>query len=315
MSEYSVCRYSFSIIETDLWNNFISIAKNGLFFFNRNFMDYHKDRFEDHSLIIKKSGEVIALFPATEDGKLIISHGGLTFGSLIVTRRIKSVEVLNIFADLTKYYKMLGFEKIIYKCIPYIFHSYPSQEDLYALFRFDAKLIRRDVSSVVYLTDPIYFSQSLRNLVNRFDKKNCFTFSENTRFDVFWKLLSEVLAKFNASPVHSLDEILLLKDRFDKQIRLFTVYEGDELLAGTLIFDFGSTVHTQYMANSQKGRTIGALNYLIFQLISREFSDKTHFSFGISNEKNGQYLNEGLIQQKENMGGRAVALDFYELML
>ena len=35
----------------EIWNKFIAKSKNGLFMFNRNFMDYHKDKFKDHSLL------------------------------------------------------------------------------------------------------------------------------------------------------------------------------------------------------------------------------------------------------------------------
>ena len=31
----------------DDWNNFVDSAKNSTFLFNRDFMDYHSDRFED----------------------------------------------------------------------------------------------------------------------------------------------------------------------------------------------------------------------------------------------------------------------------
>jgi hypothetical protein len=41
-------------------------------------------------------------------------------------------------------------------------------------------------------------------------------------------------------------------------------------------------------------------------------SSKKYFDFGISSEKNGRYLNIGLIQNKESFGARAIAYDFYE---
>ena len=34
-----------------VWNEFISKSRNGIFMFDRNYMDYHSDRFEDHSLM------------------------------------------------------------------------------------------------------------------------------------------------------------------------------------------------------------------------------------------------------------------------
>ena len=42
------------------------------------------------------------------------------------------------------------------------------------------------------------------------------------------------------------------------------------------------------------------------------YADRRYFSFGISTEQAGQYLNEGLIAQKEGFGARTVVHDFYE---
>jgi len=61
----SVSRYDDSMYES--WNAFLSDTKNGLFMFNRAYMDYHSDRFKDHSLIFYLDGDIIALFPANED--------------------------------------------------------------------------------------------------------------------------------------------------------------------------------------------------------------------------------------------------------
>src|SRR5690606_41235897 len=58
------------------WNEFISAAKNSVFLFNRNYMDYHQDRFNDHSLLISKSGKLVAVLPAHEKEKEIFSHAG-----------------------------------------------------------------------------------------------------------------------------------------------------------------------------------------------------------------------------------------------
>lgn len=36
------------------WNEFLHQAKNNLFMFDRNYMEYHSDRFTDHSLMFYK---------------------------------------------------------------------------------------------------------------------------------------------------------------------------------------------------------------------------------------------------------------------
>ena len=112
--------------------------------------------------------------------------------------------------------------------------------------------------------------------------------------------------------MHSAAELALLKSRFPNNIRLFGVIHEDRLIAASLVFDFGHVVHTQYMASTDEGRVLGALDYLLIQLIEVTFSDKYYLSFGISTEQHGQFLNEGLIRQKEGFGGRGMVHDFYE---
>ncbi|WNI35648.1 GNAT family N-acetyltransferase [Chryseobacterium sp. SG20098] len=297
----------------DQWNHFIIESKNGLFFFDRDFMEYHSDRFKDHSLLIFKNNKIAALLPANESGTQIISHGGLTFGSLILSHAIKAIDVLEIFAEVKKYYSALSFNEIIYKTVPHIFHKCPSEEDLYALFRNDANLYRRDISSVIDLSHPIQFSETKRQLVRKC-KENNVTITENTNFEEYWGLLTSVLQKFDAKPVHTIEEITLLKEKFPENIRLYQAQKDGNILAGIVIFDFGNVIHTQYMAASSEGRKAGALDFINHFLLEK-FNDRKYYSFGISTENQGKYLNEGLIQQKENMGARGIALDFYSIKL
>jgi hypothetical protein len=112
-----------------------------------------------------------------------------------------------------------------------------------------------------------------------------------------------------------LEEIVYLNKRFPEKIRLFEVRKEGDLLAGAVIYDYDSIIHVQYQANSQEGRKIAALEFLHHNLINEIFKDREYYSFGISAENEGKKLNRGLIQQKERMGARGIALDFYSLPL
>lgn len=294
------------------WDTFIKESKNGLFFFQRDFMDYHSDKFTDHSLFIYNKSSLVAVLPANESEDTIFSHQGLTFGSLIMSKKIKATEVLEIFSTIKSYYKEKGFNKIIYKTIPYIFHSYPSQEDIYALYRNNAKLIRRDISSIIEIDNKLDFNENKTRLIKKAQKAGV-EIEENNDFSNYWRLLSSVLEKYNTKPVHSIEEITLLKEKFPENIRLFEAKLEGELIAGTVLFDFGNTIHTQYLATSEKGGKLGGLDFVNYYLIEIFANTKKFYSFGISTEQNGNYLNEGLIDQKERMGGRGIVLDTYEI--
>ena len=296
------------------WNDFVKNAKNSHFFFQRDYMEYHSDRFDDYSLIALDDKEkIVALLPANKDENVLYSHQGLTFGGFIVDDKMKTETMLEIFEILKIFLKETDIEKLIYKCIPYIYHIKPSEEDRYALFRNNAKLIRRDVSSTIDLTEQVRYSKGRKWTINKAKKENIeVLYSEN--YDIFWNLLSSVLeSNHEAKPVHSLDEIKSLVAKFSKSIKLYLAKKDNIVVSGALIYENKNIVHTQYLANSELGRETGALDLLIDYLIKEVYKDKKYFDFGISNEDAGQYLNTGLIAQKEGFGARAVVQDFYEL--
>ncbi|WP_372483355.1 GNAT family N-acetyltransferase [Elizabethkingia anophelis] len=303
--------------DNDIWDDLISRSVTNLFFFKRNFLNYHKSRLEDFSLILIKKSKVIAVFPANIMNDTIYSHAGLTFGGLIRDRKITQKDVLEIFELITTFYKAKGIKKIIYKAVPYVFSKYPFQEDLYALFsKYEAKIVKREISSIISLENKLNFSQSKKNLVNKNNLRNKIFIKELTDYCDYWALLISVLKKrYNAKPTHSLEEITNLKSEFPDNIKLYVADKDDQILAGVVIFDFGDVVHTQYMATSDDGRKEGALDIINYELINNIYNKRKYYSFGSSCEKNGYYLNEGLINQKELMGARAIALDTYEIIL
>lgn len=304
----------YSIEDKVIWDEFVSNSKNKHFFFFRQFMEYHSERFEDHSLMIYDEAKVlVALLPANISENEIISHQGLTFGGFLVKSSMKQSVMLSIFEAVINYVKNLQLSSFIYKRIPYIYHILPSDEDLYALFINDFKLFRRDVSSSIILANQISYSKGRKWLVNK-AKKSELEIVDESDISEFWELLASVLdAKHGVRPVHSEKEILSLSALFPKNIKFHSVRKDGDCLAGCVLFVTENTVHTQYLFNTVVGREIGALDYLIDRLVKEIYTDFKYFDFGISNEQQGRYLNEGLIAQKEGFGARAVCHEFYKL--
>ncbi|MBC2396420.1 GNAT family N-acetyltransferase [Clostridium tetanomorphum] len=304
----------------DLWNDLIDKGKNTHFMFNRNYMDYHSHRFIDRSLMFFKNRKLIAILPANinlkEDKKWeLVSHGGLTFGGMVCDTSVTTGQMIKIFNSIIKYCRENNISNIIYKPIPYIYNKIPSDEDLYALFRCGFKLIKRDLSSTIYLNEKLKLSKGRKYAVNK-ALKNELQVERSFDFKEFMELEYRVLKeKYNKEPVHTADEIKKLSLNFPENIKLFICHKNKEILAGTIIYENLNIAHTQYMAVSKQGEKCGALDIIIYDLINKYYKDKIYFDFGISTENNGLYLNEGLIRQKEMFGGRAVAYDCYELTL
>ncbi len=120
--------------DVDEWNNFVDVAKNSHFLFKRGYMDYHKDRFQDFSLMIyDDKGRLISILPASisydGENKILVSHGGLTFGGFLTNEKMKVEIMLDIFDTLKIFLRQQNFSSMIYKCIPYIYWRYPSEEE------------------------------------------------------------------------------------------------------------------------------------------------------------------------------------------
>lgn len=306
----------FSQTDTIVWNEFVTNSKNHHFFFYRKYMDYHAHKFADHSLLIyDDTDSLVALLPANLCEEVLYSHQGLTFGGLLVKSSLKQSTMMNVFSALIDYLKSNNFKKFVYKRIPPIYHSMPSDEDLYALFINEFKLTRRDVSSTIDLRNQISYSKGRKWLVNK-AKKEAFELIEDEDIHSFWSALESVLYKqHGVKPVHSEAEIKYLQSSFPKNIITFSVRYDNETIAGAVLFVSGDTVHTQYLFNTDDGRRLGALDFLIDYLVKNKYASYKYFDFGISNENQGRYLNEGLVAQKEGFGARAICHEFYEITL
>lgn len=297
------------------WNDFVKKSKNGTFLFDRNFMDYHSDRFQDNSLMFyNENNKLIAILPANLDKGVLYSHQGLSYGGLIYGFDIKILEIMNCFESFKNYSLKNSIKKLIYKRVPSIYHNYPSDEDLYALFKNDAKLIRLDFGSVIQISNKLSWSELRIRCLKKAKKENL-TIKINHDLYGYFNLLNEVLlANHNVKPVHSLAELKLLFYRFPDNIKLICSYKDNNLVSGIILFIEKNVLHAQYIANSSEGRSCGGLE-IIIEYILNEFKDFKYLSFGISTEDGGNYLNEGLVQQKEGFGARGICNNFYELVI
>lgn len=299
-----------------IWNQFVLNSKNGTFLFDRNYMDYHSDRFEDHSLMIYRKGKLYSLLPANKMGSVLYSHQGLTYGGLIMSDKVTVADSVEMFRVINACLKESGFEKVIYKPIPFIYHQYPAQEDLYALFRTsNAKIIGRNISSTIIQSDKMKFIESRKSGIRK-ALSNGITVRQSNDLSAFWEILDTNLKnKYGVAPVHTLSELQLLQSRFPQNIKLYLAYKDDIALGGSLLYVTKQVVHTQYISANIEGKELGVLDLLFDYLINHEYTNYPYFDFGQSTENMGSVLNESLIFQKEGFGGRGLCYDIYEYEL
>ena len=311
-----VILYQCGFQQFEEWNAFVAQSKNGTFLFDRRFMDYHADRFQDYSLMFYDEDRLLAVMPANVDGDTLITHGGLTYGGLVMSPRIRAAQVCEIFRNLNDVLRLQGFHRVVYKAVPWIYHQQPAEEDLYALTSVcHAHLTIRDISSVIFGDRKMCFSGSRKDGIRKARRKGL-EVRESTDFATFWQILNDNLtSKYGVHPVHSAAELELLHGRFPNQIRLYMVFDGETPLGGTVLFLTPQVLHTQYISATQEGKACGAIDLLFDHLIHQVYSDYRYFDFGKSTTSDSADLNEHLIFQKEGFGARAVCYDTYEWTL
>lgn len=299
--------------DKEVWNQFVKTSKQGTFLLDRSYMDYHSDHFADHSLLIYRQDKLYALLPANERDHTLYSHQGLTYAGLLTTSKATTEDICQVFIAINAYLKSAGFQKVIYKAIPWIYHQIPAEEDLYAIVKeCHAHIAVRNIASVIDMSHSLKWRRDRHYGANK-AATNGITIEESQDFPTFWQILEDnLMLTYQAKPVHSLEEILLLKSRFPKQIRLYVAKQEEDVLGGTLLYLTPQVVHAQYISATPQGKHNHAIDAIFRKLLKEEYRDCQFFDFGTSNEDGGKVLNTSLIYQKEGFGGRGVVYDTYE---
>lgn len=298
----------------DLWDDFVRNSRNGTFLFFRGYMEYHQDRFEDNSLIFREDqGPPVALLPANRRGEVLDSHGGLTYGGVVSNSAMTAPRMLDVFDALLDYLKRESLTLLRYRAVPHIYHQAPAEEDLYALTRNGARVVRRATLSVIDSRHRLAAQERRRRGVRKALAAGV-ACRETDDFEAYWSLLAAVLQEtYGAKPVHSLAEILLLQRRFPRSIRLFGGFQGATMVCGVLVYETPRVARAQYIAASEAGKRLAALDLLFDFLLREIYPDKAYFDFGSSESADGRDLNRGVIEFKESLGARTVVQDTYEL--
>ena len=311
MQSLEIKRYTSAF--ADEWNQFVATSKNGTFLFDRRYMDYHADRFTDHSLLFYIGHRLMAVLPAHESGDTLYSHKGLTYGGLVMSPRLTVVQTMNLFRELNGQLRQEGFRHVCYKCIPWIYHRLSSDEDIYALFHeCHARMVARDFATNVFLSSGMRWERVRRRGVSRAANAGV-SIERSDDYAAFWDVLKRNLqTKYGVMPVHTLQEIELLHSRFPQNIQLYQAVKEGEVLGGVVLYVSQQVVHAQYSSATSEGKKLGVID-LLYDRIFSDYGNYPYFDFGRSTEHpDGSGLNEKLVFQKEGFGGRGLCYDIYE---
>lgn len=296
-----------------IWNAFVLKNNSATFLFDRGFMEYHSDRFQDFSLMVYKEDELIAIIPANIKDNVLYSHQGLTYGGLILDKTYEKKVIVAIYEVLIAFLNKHGIKALRIKSLPEFYDHTIHNTNKILKDNFKATVYHKHkVLSIDYGLPFTIHKTKLKNY--RKNQNKGFVIQDNNGFDIFWNhvLIPRLKLKHNTKPVHTLEEIELLHHRFPNHIKQYNIFLNDEILAGITIFDKGSIVKSQYGATTERGEKTRALEYL-FLYLTYKFKEegKQFFSMGtVSDNSNQLGYNPGLLKQKEELGCHIYAQEF-----
>lgn len=291
----------------NIWDEFVKNSKNGTIFHTRKFLSYHpKDRFKDASILIYKKNKLIGVFPAVEFENKIISHRGSTYGGLVVSKKNRLNDSLEMWENIINYYK----KTIEFRKSEYIFDIYPSDEVIFAAKKLGFTEIADELSTCLDL-EYVKLSERRKRAIKKC--KNLKIVFDDIDYKSYYEILKNNLLKHNATPTHTLEEMKKLKSLLPNNYFLISIYLENKMIAGIwLVLANTKTAHTFYIAQDYEYTELQPLScivkYIIEFLKSKKFK---YLNFGISTENMGKIINKGLFEFKESFGGFGVSRYYF----
>jgi hypothetical protein len=312
-NDWRVVRYRDEMKES--WNSFIAEAKNGNFLFIRDYMEYHRDRFDDHSLLFVRDGRTIACLPAHRVDDVLSSHQGLTFGGLVMHETVRLSDVETIVRSLLDNMKANGFRTLYYRPMPHPYHRLPAGEDIFVLAGLGARIIEPKATSVVPAGMPALFSGNRRYDVKRFLREGL-AVKRSFDFSRFMSLCeSYLLRRRGIRPVHTGEELERLANRFPDNIALYVVEHGSEMAGGLVIYLNATCTRSQYLAQSASGQKLGVMSTIYDHVLNKVLTKGTMFDFGHSTDPATGSHDKQLHMYKESFGARTILISSYQLSI
>ncbi|NIR51838.1 GNAT family N-acetyltransferase [candidate division KSB1 bacterium] len=303
------------------WDDFVWGSDNGTLFHTRQFLNYHPSgRFQDASLIITKGESWVALLPAVarerEDEKSLISHAGASMGGVVMKSPQSIKDTFRIVDALVGSAQERAFRKIVLTLPPQIYFARPNNYLDFALLGLGFHYLKREVSSMI----PLHFAEEdtlLRfNGSSRRAVRKALSLGVSVResddFASFYAILeSNLKLRHNVQPTHTLEELRILKEIFPDRLKLFAAYNGDEMIAGVVVFVCNERVALAfYISHNEEHQKYRGVNLLFYEVIRWCIRQQLKFlDFGIFTIN--MKPNWGLARFKESFGALGIFRDTF----
>jgi hypothetical protein len=304
MKRFNVKRFKSS--DKNIWDRHVSEFCPFSFLFYRDFMEYHNDRFIDFSLLIYEKSSLVALFPANlSHVNAINSHMGLSYGGLIYDEdNAHDLFEKAVYASILDFCKDHNINTLNIT-LPPPFYATRIKDQAYAIISLGAEDVTPLLSMAVNLGDSSKAHKTKHKRFRKNTKRNTFSIVLDNDLTPFWNkvLIPCLKEKHQSRPVHQLEEIVLLHQRFPEHIKQWNIYHEDKLLAGITLFIKNKIIRSQYGATALGHESSAPLDFLYLYLIQKYRTDGYHFFDMGSIPANSKFsYPKGLVNYKRELG-------------
>ena len=222
---------------------------NGTAFHLQRFLAYHEQgKFNFEHLMFYQGERLVALLPGgiSKDGTSYDSPLGSSYGSFVV-EDISADTALSIVEAFTAYLRERGLKRTFLTSAPVIYQPILTQNLEFALLYKGFQYQRHYISHAIDLTPEGKPFDRFQPTARKFIRRTYKNFPDvhireieqkdmEEGLSIFYPILLENKAKYNAKPTHDLDELLRLNALLPDLMKLFLVYKGDQPIAGSLLF-------------------------------------------------------------------------------
>lgn len=298
-----IVKYTLDLKKT--WDDFVyNFSFNGTVFHTKEFLSYHpEDRFQDESVLIYDDNKLLSVFPCCflNNSNKYFSHGGSSHGGPVILKGLKSSKIIEIIKLVIEYYKKLQ-HPLSMRIPEQVFSDEPIDPILYGFqsqgFKLSTEL---SVSAPLKNLESRLSKNSIRNIKKYKDFELVY---DDKSYTLFHNMLTENLKKHNATPTHSLSELLNLRDIFGPQRNmLILTKQNNQILSGIWSVKCRNTWYAFYICKDYNIQGNHSTAFSLYQsMVESRSKGATDYCFGICTENGGSYLNTGLVDFKESMG-------------
>ncbi len=301
------------------WEEFICQSNNGTLFHTLKFLSYHPaGRFKEHHLVITEKNNIIALFPAVEKDRTIISHQGASYGGFVLKPGLGIQRICRMVEQVIEYFRYSGYNKITLTQTPLFYYREPNQYIDFALLKAGFQYQKREITAVIPLKHPaplLTFKADARRSTKKAMREGV-KIKISNELEKFYKILKHNLGmRHNVQPTHTFEELKRLKKLLPDKIILFAAYRNNLMLGGIVIFVANPDVILAfYISHNIKYQQYRPVNLLFHEIIKwgklQGFKYLDLGTFTLNMEPNW-----GLGRFKENHNARGFLRDTYILNL